>query len=124
MEEAQECGRLGVMADGRAVAEGTAAEIIGGRRVVAVQAATWSAAFNALESAGLQVALAGRGLRVPGSDPAAVRRGLGDNPAAVRGGPAPLEKRLFELTPQAAAGEAAGGSGSRPPCGGRPPRGA
>lgn len=77
MEEAHECGRLVVMADGRVVAEGTASEIIGGRRVVAVEAETWSAAFGALESAGLQVALAGRGLRVPGAGLADVRRALG-----------------------------------------------
>jgi len=107
MEEAQECGRLVVMASGRVVAEGTAAEIIGARRVVAVEAATWSAAFNALESAGLQVALAGRGLRVPGADPAEVKEALGEIPAAVREVPATLEERFFELTQQAAAAEAA-----------------
>jgi len=107
MEEAQECARLVVMAAGRGVAEGTATEIVGGRRVVAVEAATWSAAFNALESAGLQVAHAGRGLRVPGADPAEVRRALGEIPAAVREVPATLEERFFELTQQAAAAEAA-----------------
>jgi ABC-2 type transport system ATP-binding protein/ribosome-dependent ATPase len=106
MEEAHECGRLVVMADGRVVAEGTAAEIIGGRRVVAVDAETWSAAFSALESAGLQVALAGRGLRVPGADPAEVRRALGEIPAAVREVPSTLEERFFELTQQTAAAEA------------------
>jgi ABC-2 type transport system ATP-binding protein len=107
MEEAQECGRLVVMASGRVVAEGTSAEIVGGRRVVAVEATTWSAAFNALESAGLQVALAGRGLRVPGADPAQVKEALGEIPAAVREVPATLEERFFELTQQAAAAEAA-----------------
>jgi ABC-2 type transport system ATP-binding protein len=107
MEEAQECGRLVVMASGRVVAEGTSAEIVGGRRVVAVEAATWSAAFNALETAGLQVALAGRGLRVPGADLAEVRQALGEIPAEVREVPATLEERFFELTQQAAAAEAA-----------------
>jgi ABC-2 type transport system ATP-binding protein/ribosome-dependent ATPase len=107
MEEAQECGRLVVMASGRVVAEGTSAEIVGGRRVVAVEAVTWSAAFNALESAGLQVALAGRGLRVPGADPAEVKEALGEITAAVREVPATLEERFFELTQQAAAAEAA-----------------
>jgi ABC-2 type transport system ATP-binding protein len=107
MEEAQECGRLVVMASGRVVAEGTSAEIVGGRRVVAVEAATWSAAFNALESVGLQVALAGRGLRVPGADPAEVKEALGEIPATVREVPATLEERFFELTQQAAAAEAA-----------------
>ena len=100
MEEAHECGRLVVMADGRVVAEGTAEEIIGGRRVLAVEAETWSAAFSVLEAAGLQVALAGRGLRVPGADPAAVRQALSDLPATVRQVPATLEERFFELTSQ------------------------
>jgi len=98
MEEAQECGRLVVMADGRVVAEGTAAQIVGSRRAVAVEAESWSAAFGALERAGLQVALAGRGLRVPGADPAVVRRALGDLPATVREVPATLEERFFELS--------------------------
>jgi ABC-2 type transport system ATP-binding protein/ribosome-dependent ATPase len=107
MEEAHECGRLVVMAAGRVVAEGTADEIIGGHQVVAVEAGSWSAAFNALESAGLQVALAGRGLRVPGADPAEVRQALGEIPALVREVPATLEERFFELTEQTAAAEAA-----------------
>jgi ABC-type multidrug transport system ATPase subunit len=104
MEEAHECGRLVVMADGRVVAEGTAAEIVGSRQVVAVDAESWSAAFGALERAGMPVALAGRGLRVPGADPADVRRALGDLAASVRQVPATLEERFFELAqPEAAA---------------------
>jgi len=101
MEEAQECGRLVIMADGRVVAAGTAAEIVGNRQVIVVEAESWSAAFGALERAGMQVALAGRGLRVPGADPAEVRHALGDLPAAVRQVPATLEERFFELTQQA-----------------------
>jgi len=101
MEEAQECGRLVIMADGRVVAAGTAAEIVGSRQVVGVEAESWPTAFGALEQAGLQVALAGRGLRVPGADPAQVRRALGDLPAVVRQVPATLEERFFELTKQA-----------------------
>ena len=107
MEEAQECGRLVIMADGRVVAAGTAAEIVGNQQVVVVEAESWSAAFGALEQAGLQVALAGRGLRVPGADPAVVRRALGDLPAAVRQVPATLEERFFELTLQTSAEAAA-----------------
>lgn len=102
MEEAHECGRLVIMADGRVVAEGTAAEIVGSRRVVVVEAPSWSVAFGALEQAGLQVALAGRGLRVPGAEPAEVRRALGDLPARVREAPATLEERFFELAQPAA----------------------
>ncbi len=81
MEEAQECGRLVIMADGRVVAEGTAAEIVGSRQVVVVEAESWAAAFGALERSGLQVALAGRGLRVPGAEPGGVRQALGELPA-------------------------------------------
>jgi ABC-type multidrug transport system ATPase subunit len=104
MEEAHECGRLVVLADGRVVAEGTAAEIVGSRQVVAVEAESWAAAFGALERAGMPVALAGRGLRVPGADPAGVRRALGDLDASVRQVPATLEERFFELAqPEAAA---------------------
>jgi ABC-type multidrug transport system ATPase subunit len=107
MEEAQECGRLVIMADGSVVAAGTAAEIVDNRQVILVEAESWSAAFSALEQAGLQVALAGRGLRVPGANPAQVRRALGDLPAVVRQVPATLEERFFELTQQASAPEAA-----------------
>ena len=107
MEEAQECGRLVIMADGRVVAEGTAAQIVGGRQVVVVEAESWSEAFGALERSGLQVALAGRGLRVPGADLAEVRRALGDLAAVVRQAPATLEERFFELSQQAPAPGAA-----------------
>jgi hypothetical protein len=92
------------MADGRVVAEGTAEEIVGARQAVAVEAASWSAAFGALERAGMPVALAGRGLRVPSADPADVRRALGDLAASVGQVPATLEERFFELAqPEAAA---------------------
>jgi ABC-2 type transport system ATP-binding protein len=103
MEEAQECARLVVMADGSVVAEGSVAEIVGGRQVVAVEAESWQAAFTALEAAGLQVALAGRGLRVPGAGPEEVSQALGRLPASVREVPATLEERFFELTQRATA---------------------
>ncbi len=105
MEEAAECGRLVVMADGAVVAEGTAAQIIGSAQAAVVDAESWSAAFSALEAAGLQVALAGRGLRVPGADPEEVRRALGDMRATVRQAPATLEERFFELTQRRSATE-------------------
>jgi ABC-2 type transport system ATP-binding protein len=97
MEEAGECGRLVIMADGAVVAAGTAREIVGSRQVVLVEADSWAAAFSRLESAGLAVALAGRGVRVPGADLADVRSALGDLPAVVREVPATLEERFFEL---------------------------
>jgi ABC-2 type transport system ATP-binding protein len=98
MEEAGECGRLVIMADGAVVAAGTAAEIVGSSQVTLVEADSWADAFGRLEAAGLPVALAGRGVRVPGIDPSAVRLALGDLPGAkVRQVPATLEERFFEL---------------------------
>jgi len=98
MDEAGECDRLMVMADGRAVAEGTARQIIGGARVTVVETGSWAPAFAALESAGLPSALVGRTLRVPGAGPAQVRRALGPIEASVTEAPATLEERFFELT--------------------------
>ena len=105
MEEAQECGRLVIMADGAIVAEGTAADIVGDARVTVVEASSWTAAFGKLEHSGMAVALAGRTLRVPGGSPEAVQRALGDAEARVYEAPATLEERFFQLVlPQLAAG--------------------
>jgi ABC-type multidrug transport system ATPase subunit len=98
LDEAGECGRLVIMADGRVVAEGPAAEITGGRRVSVVEAESWAAALDALEAAGLPAALAGRTLRVPEASPAEVARALGALPARISEAPATLEERFFELT--------------------------
>jgi ABC-2 type transport system ATP-binding protein/ribosome-dependent ATPase len=98
MDEAGECDRLMVMADGRVVAEGTAGQIIGDAWVSVVDTASWAAAFAALEAAGLPATLVGRTLRVPGADSAAVRRALGPVEASVTVAPATLEERFFELT--------------------------
>ena len=76
MEEADECDRLIIMADGAVVAAGTARQIIGDAQVTVVEAEDWAAAFGVLKRAGLQVALAGRGLRVPGASPDEVRQVL------------------------------------------------
>ena len=89
MDEAGECDRLMVMADGRVVAEGTAGQIIGDARVSVVETGSWAAAFAALEAAGLPV---------PGADPADVRRALRPVEASVTAAPATLEERFFELT--------------------------
>jgi ABC-2 type transport system ATP-binding protein len=98
MDEAGECDRLVVMADGRVVAGGTAGQIIGDARVSVVETASWAAAFAALEAAGLPATLVGQTLRVPGADPADVRRALGPVEARVTVAPATLEERFFELT--------------------------
>jgi ABC-2 type transport system ATP-binding protein len=98
MDEAQECDRLTVMADGRVVAEGTAGQIVGDARVTVVETGSWAPAFAALEAAGLPAALVGRTLRVPGAEPADVRSALGPIEASVTDAPATLEERFFELT--------------------------
>jgi len=116
MEEAGECDRLIIMADGEVVADGTAAEIVGDAQVTVVEAATWAAAFSRLTQAGLPVALAGRTLRLPGISPAEAERALTSPPAAATGeagpagyrvysAPATLEERFFELASTARAAE-------------------
>ena len=100
MEEAGECDRLIIMADGRVVATGTAAEIIGDAQVTVVAAANWAVAFGQLERAGLPVALAGRLLRVPGASPADVRQALAGD-ATVYQAPATLEERFFDFAVRA-----------------------
>jgi ABC-2 type transport system ATP-binding protein len=65
MSEAEQCDRLVVMAEGRVVADGTMAEIVGSRATVKVAGGRWEDAFAALEDAGLAAALVGRTLRVP-----------------------------------------------------------
>jgi ABC-2 type transport system ATP-binding protein len=124
LEEATECDRLVIMADGAVVAAGTVADIVGDSQVTVVAAANWATAFSRLEQAGLPVALAGRTLRLPGISPAAAERALSGESAApassaagqsgaagyrVYSAPATLEERFFELAN--AAGSASQPSG-------------
>ena len=98
MEEAQECTRLVVMSQGVVVAEGTAAEIVAGSRVIVVESGSWSDAFRALDAAGLPIVLAGRVLRVPEATREAVERALHGMPAHLTDEPATLEEKFHELT--------------------------
>lgn len=68
MQEAQECDRLLLMSNGKLVAEGSEAEIIGETTALAVQTEDWAAAFAALNAVGVPVILAGRAVRVPDAD--------------------------------------------------------
>lgn len=114
MEEAGECARLVIMADGRVVACGTAPEIIGSAQVTVVQTPAWAAAFRALEDAAMPVSLAGRALRIPGSGPAEVQRALRSAGGAAAAGarvltaPATLEERFFQLARPGSETEATG----------------
>jgi ABC-2 type transport system ATP-binding protein/ribosome-dependent ATPase len=98
MDEAEECDRLVVMAEGRVVAEGTVEAIVGDARVVVVHTDAWEQAFDALEAAGLSAALVGRTLRVPGAAPEAVARALDGVPVRLEEAGATLEERFLELT--------------------------
>jgi ABC-2 type transport system ATP-binding protein/ribosome-dependent ATPase len=98
LDEAGECDRLLIMAAGRVVAAGTAAEITAGGEVTVVESGSWADAFGALEAAGLPAALVGRTLRVPGAQPDQVRAALGGLQATVRAAPATLEESFFQLT--------------------------
>jgi len=97
MEEAEECTRLVVLAGGREVAAGRAAQITGQARTAVVWAADWAAALRRLEAAGLRAVLAGPVLRVPGRTVAEVTAALDDLPAELSTEPATLEERFFEL---------------------------
>jgi ABC-2 type transport system ATP-binding protein len=115
MSEAEQCDRLVVMAAGRVVAAGGAAEIVGDGSAVEVSAKRWEAAFTALDRAGLPAALVGRRLRVPDADPrrvGAVLEAAGVE-AGVRAVPATLEETFVTLSgdggvPGAAAPDRAG----------------
>ena len=67
MEEAEQCDRLVVMADGKVVTSGTAAEIIGDRKVTEVRCKDWNRAFRALDANGFSVQGHGPALRVAAS---------------------------------------------------------
>jgi ABC-2 type transport system ATP-binding protein/ribosome-dependent ATPase len=73
MEEAEQCDHLVVMAAGKVVARGTAAEIIGERTVTEVRCDDWNRAFALLDADGFTVQVHGAALRV-GGPPAAVAK--------------------------------------------------
>ncbi|MGD0219613.1 MAG: ABC transporter ATP-binding protein [Acidimicrobiales bacterium] len=66
LEEAEQCDRLVIMADGRAVLSGTAAEIVGDHKVIEVRCRNWSKALAVLERSGFAVQLHAEVLRVVG----------------------------------------------------------
>jgi ABC-2 type transport system ATP-binding protein/ribosome-dependent ATPase len=98
MDEAEECDRLVVMADGRVVAEGTVSEIVGDARVVVVETDAWERAFEAIERSGRSAALVGRTLRVVDATPVDVERALAGVPVRIHEDGATLEERFLELT--------------------------
>ena len=105
MQEAQQCDRLLLMSDGRLVAEGSEAEIIGSTTAVAVRTGDWARAFAALAAAGAPVMLAGRAIRVANADPAGLARVLeaAGIEASVQPVPATISERMLMLSRQARA---------------------
>src|SRR6516164_4654126 len=99
MQEAQQCDRLLLMADGRLVAQGSEADIVGSTRAVAVRTGDWARAFAALNAAGVPVMLAGRAIRVANADPAELAVVL--QAAGIQAGlepvPATIEERMLVL---------------------------
>jgi ABC-2 type transport system ATP-binding protein len=99
MQEAQQCDRLLLMADGRLVAQGSEADIVGSTTAVAVRTADWAQAFAVLDAAGVPVMLAGRAIRVPNADLAALREVLESAglEASLEPVPATIEERMLTL---------------------------
>jgi len=108
LEEAQECDRLVVMADGRVVADGTCAGITGGRTAAEVRCDDWSRAFALLDARGFGVQVHGqRVLRVTGhaADIADVLT-AGGLDAAVAVVPANLEEAFIAIVSEPGPGPA------------------
>jgi ABC-2 type transport system ATP-binding protein len=103
MEEAEQCDRLVVMADGKVVARGTAGEIIGDRTVSEVRCADSNRAFAVLDEAGLAAQVHGSVLRVGG--PASAVAGLLSAAAidvSIQIVPADLEEAFADLVARSA----------------------
>jgi len=100
MNEARQCDRLLLMADGRIVADGTEADIVAGMTVVEVIADSWSEAFEILAGTGALVTLAGRLVRVVDREIGTVEETLaaGGITAGVRVVPATIDERMASLS--------------------------
>ncbi|MDA8344301.1 MAG: ABC transporter ATP-binding protein [Thermaerobacter sp.] len=98
MEEAEECDRLVVMAEGRVVAEGDLPQILGEEQVVVVETDDWAAALQRMEEGAMAPALVGRTLRIAGHTVPEVEHALVGMPCTVREAPATLEERFVQIT--------------------------
>ena len=99
MQEAQQCDRLLLMADGQLVAEGSEADIVGSTTAIAVRTDDWAKAFEALNAAGAPVVLVGRAIRVADAEPEQLRRILtaAGIEATLEPVPATIEERMLVL---------------------------
>jgi len=100
MEEAEQCHRVIVLANGSEVAHGTTAEIIAGIEAIEVAAPDWAAALAALDAAGLRPGLVGKRLRMVGADDDRVRAVLTAAKVVgeVRRAPAGFEEAFVALS--------------------------
>ena len=96
MEEARQCDRLVLMADGRIVATGSESDIVGGTRSVVVRSHSWKGAFDALVGSGMLAMLAGRDVRIADAEVDAVRAVLdrAGIEAEVTSAPATIDERM------------------------------
>jgi len=94
MQEAQQCDRLVLMSQGREVASGGEADIVGDTRTIAVRTDHWAVAFEALDAAGVMTMLAGTHVRAVDATEAQVRAALGDIPAQLESASATLEEAM------------------------------
>jgi len=99
MQEANQCDRLLMLADGRIVAEGTEEDIIADTSAIQVTTDSWSHAFEALTGAGILVSLDGRAVRAVDTPEDRVRAALANAgiTASLETTRATLEERMAAL---------------------------
>jgi len=99
MQEARQCDRLLLMADGVIVASGTEAEVVGNMQSIEVSTPAWREVFAALSATGSLVTLDGRTVRVVDQSGEQVRAAIApiDAEAVVSAVPATIDERMAVL---------------------------
>lgn len=98
LEEAEQCDRLVMLADGIVVAEGTLEDIIGSRTTVSVTGGDQAQNMNEISQAGLVGSFSGTGIRVVGADlDRVVAVFSSESDLAIDERPATLEEAFVDL---------------------------
>lgn len=98
LEEAEQCDRLVMLADGLVVAEGTLEDIIGARMTVSVTGGDQARNMDMISAAGLVGSFAGTGIRVVGAGlDRVVAVFENDTDLAIRELPATLQEAFVDL---------------------------
>jgi ABC-type multidrug transport system ATPase subunit len=97
MEEADECDRVVLMAEGREVRSGSVAELIGSSTVVEVLGDVTGSALESISRGGGTVVWSGRGVRIVGVPARMVSEIVGEG-ASVREVPATFEEAFVALS--------------------------